>query len=238
MQDTLHPLSNDSLVLVNAWERHAYVHTPSCASTIILALYIEPRWLGQIERQFSASAGPGFFRTPCANVTAQVRGDAERLASAMLVDNLSDTEETELLCDLMIGVIENYSRWSAHVRIPPLSAGTARDYRVRRATDYMYEHMHEVFDYCDVARAAGLSRSHLFLLFKENLGLTPNQYFSVLRMEKAFTSLVDREKSLGDISEKLGFSMQGHFTRFFRSNLGITPSNYRGTVNVLGHVQD
>ena len=32
-----------------------------------------------------------------------------------------------------------------------------------------------------------------------------------------------------DISEKLGFYDESHFTRFFKKSMGITPSNYRNT---------
>jgi hypothetical protein len=45
------PLLDDTAVLVNAWEHHAYEHeAPAGANTLILALYIEPAWLAEIQR--------------------------------------------------------------------------------------------------------------------------------------------------------------------------------------------
>src|SRR5208282_2602600 len=55
------PLKDDTAVLVNAWEPHAYTHAPSAPQTIILALYIDPLWLGQIDRALLCSGHSQFF---------------------------------------------------------------------------------------------------------------------------------------------------------------------------------
>jgi AraC-like DNA-binding protein len=51
-------------------------------------------------------------------------------------------------------------------------------------------------------------------------------------MRRAFAWL-ERERSgtLGLLSENLGFSEQGHFTRFFRQHIGASPSQYRRVVD-------
>ena len=43
--DRVAPLTDTLAVLINAWETHAYVHDPARRNALILALYIEPRWL-------------------------------------------------------------------------------------------------------------------------------------------------------------------------------------------------
>src|ERR1700759_848384 len=45
VDDTMHPLTDISAVLVNGWQPHSYVHVPDAPRTLILALYIEPEWL-------------------------------------------------------------------------------------------------------------------------------------------------------------------------------------------------
>ena len=45
----LQPLTMESVVLVNAWEPHAYAcHQPEVGNTVLLGLYIEPGWLAEI----------------------------------------------------------------------------------------------------------------------------------------------------------------------------------------------
>jgi AraC family transcriptional regulator len=46
------PLRSDTLVAVNSWQQHAYVHRPGTERTLFLALYIEPGWLADADRSF------------------------------------------------------------------------------------------------------------------------------------------------------------------------------------------
>ncbi|MDB6051937.1 MAG: AraC-family regulator, partial [Pseudomonas sp.] len=83
----------------------------------------------------------------------------------------------------------------------------------------------------NAARACGLSRAHFFALFKKDTGMTPTLLLNDARMRRAF-AWFERESSgtLGLLSENLGFSEQGHFTRFFRQHNGASPSQYRRVV--------
>src|SRR5271170_6750148 len=63
--ERLVPLSDDSAVLINAWESHAYVHDPARPPTTILALYIEPGWLSGFRPNWVASGTPDFFARNC-----------------------------------------------------------------------------------------------------------------------------------------------------------------------------
>ena len=68
------PLTNESAVLVNAWEHHAYTHPVAPGErTLILALYIEPNWLAEIQRSLAMSGHPRFFPQSSVRVTAATR---------------------------------------------------------------------------------------------------------------------------------------------------------------------
>ncbi len=54
VRDRLVPLTDESAVLVNAWEPHAYAHDQARPKTVILALYIEPQWLGHFRPNWAA----------------------------------------------------------------------------------------------------------------------------------------------------------------------------------------
>ncbi len=64
------PPRREQAVLVNAWETHAYLHDPARDKAMILALYIEPAWLGSFRDNWAASGGPGFFEQPVGLITA------------------------------------------------------------------------------------------------------------------------------------------------------------------------
>ena len=243
VRDQLCPLRDDSAVLINAWEPHSYAHQPGAPPSIILALYIEPRWLADMQKEFTASARPGFFPHSCGELSPRIRRLADRMADELLFNEDAGPAHEELLFDLMIAVIERFSEWRSLIATRRTTHLPASDYRIRKAVAHMRESLRREtmglddpgneFNVEEVARSAGLSRAHLFRLFQSTLGITPALYFNVLRMEAAFGDLADAEHSITDISARLGFAAPSHFTRFFRHNQGVTPTEYRRVVNLI-----
>ncbi|WP_170984415.1 AraC family transcriptional regulator [Rhodoligotrophos defluvii] len=227
VRDRFCPLTDETMVLVNAWEQHAYTPQRRSAGTLILALYIEPSWLAELDRLFGASGQPGFFPQPVARVTRHIRTASYELAEA-LAGGVSAGDRMDLLHTLMVQVIEQFSQWRDRT-IRPCIHG---DFRIRKALRHLRDCIGEPFILEDVARKAGLSRSQLFRGFKSDLGITPKLYFNCLRMELAISCLAEEDERLAILADRLGFSMQCHFTRFFRGHLGITPSRYRRVVRV------
>lgn len=72
----------------------------------------------------------------------------------------------------------------------------------------------------------GVSRYQLIRAFKENFGLTPEDYRRQLRIERARAMLTGRSR-LADIALASGFADQSHMTREFRRLIGISPAAYR-----------
>lgn len=54
--DRITALTDESAVLIDAWTPHSYVHSPGAPRTVLLALYIEPTWLGEFRANWTASA--------------------------------------------------------------------------------------------------------------------------------------------------------------------------------------
>ena len=234
VRDEVHPLTDRTAVLVNAWEPHRYAHhDPLAPRTLILALYIEPDWLAQSEKPLSVSRHPAFFARACAGITDDIRALADRLTMAMLFDDEVDPVETEeLLFRLMMAVITRFSNWRA-LAIPPMLPQPGGDRRVRRAIHYLREHAGSVPSMDRLAREACLSRAQFFKLFHQHTNLTPSVYANVIRMETALQSLARSDEAVTNLSSRLGFSAPGHFTRFFRQHIGVAPSGYRRATDLV-----
>lgn len=230
VRDQDYPLADDTAILVNAWEPHGYPHLNLQAPTaLILAFYIEPAWLAGIEHSFTASGYPGFFPRPCVPISPRLRRLADELAGDMLSPGGVSALEGRL-AELMIAVIDPFSEWRSMRR---LHAGRARDPRVRKAIAYLQANLDRQLDMADVAAQAGLSRAHFFDLFRRQTDLSPETYANALRMEWAIGCLSIADASVAALSDTLGFSAPGHFTRFFRHHLGVAPSEYRSKVEKI-----
>lgn len=228
VRDEVAPLTAQNAVLVNAWEPHAYVHDPTRPRTIILALYIEPEWLRQFRPNWAASGAPGFFEQVSGAISPRIRQLAHNLAAAMVHTPGEDAEQEHLLSDLMIAVIERFTPWrtkSASLR--NLSKANRIDFRVRKAVDLIRSEPGAITDMSWLARESGLSRAQFFRLFERSLKVTPRVFVNMLRMEFAVSSVVHGTENIAAISDRLGFTVPAHFSRFFRDHAGVPPREFR-----------
>jgi AraC-like DNA-binding protein len=225
--DTVYPLTDDTAVLVNGWQPHAYVHNPERPRTVILALYIEPEWLTAFRPGWAASGAPGFFSHPSGEVSPHIRDLAMNLAADMMARPEARPAHEALLSDLMIAVIERFTPWRsfpASIREMKTRAG---DWRIRKAAASMRSETGCDAGLESIAREVGLSRAHFFRLFEASVGVPPKVYLNVVRMEKAVDAVLHQSASVSDISQRLGFAEPAHFTRFFRNHSGVSPREFR-----------
>ena len=226
------PLTNDNAVLINAWEEHSYLHLPVGGSNpVLLALYLEPKWLASFSKKFLASSHPRFFMNNLSTLGAHQKQALEKISMELWwSDQITHEQLESMLLELTLGFME-----SADV----LTSGDLRntgntlafmDPRIRKAIYLMRTSPQGFTDIAMVAQSVNLSRSHFFELFRRCTGLSPVVFANVLRMEFAFDALADKDESLIHIGDELGFSAQGHFTRFFKQHQGVTPSLYRQQV--------
>ncbi|MDB5842631.1 MAG: AraC family transcriptional regulator [Herminiimonas sp.] len=234
VRDKLYPLTGESAVLINTWEPHCYAHRDQEGPrTTILALYIEPLWLGEIENGLISSGHPGFFPKTCVELPRPIRKLANRLAMEMMYgEHLTDAYLQSRLSNLMIAVIDAFSEWRTINSLQQGIPANAHDHRIRRAVGYMRANIGAELDIDKLAVEACLSRAHFFKLFQQCTSLTPNLYLNVLRMNSAFSGLTQSTLPMAALSERLGFSAQSHFTRFFQQHAGVNPSQYRKVVDV------
>lgn len=64
-------------------------------------------------------------------------------------------------------------------------------------------------------------------VFKEITGLSPNQYYLNLRLNKAKALLITTDLSILDIAQLTGFETPFYFSRFFKKKSGVPPAYYR-----------
>lgn len=71
----------------------------------------------------------------------------------------------------------------------------------------------------------GVSKDHLSLLFKNNLGITIPQYIKKERLNAA-KDLLKSGMSISQTAYTVGFSTESYFIKCFRDEFGITPKKF------------
>lgn len=79
----------------------------------------------------------------------------------------------------------------------------------------------------DLARAAGVSASHLHHQFADRLGASPMQWLNQYRAEQMAVQLVAGHRPVAEIGRAVGWSDPNYATRRFRAAYDLTPSQYR-----------
>ena len=76
-----------------------------------------------------------------------------------------------------------------------------------------------------------MSASYTCTFFKNETGMTLNQYITDFRMKKAAQLLADPRNRINDISGQVGYNDGNYFSKSFRKITGVSPSEYREQVN-------
>lgn len=98
---------------------------------------------------------------------------------------------------------------------------------VRRAMTYLENNYRQGLTVSDMAREAGLSVPHLHALFRQNLGKTPHQLLSDLRMAEARRLLVATRVPVKAVAGQVGYPDVVSFSKVFRRHCGTSPARYR-----------
>ena len=75
-------------------------------------------------------------------------------------------------------------------------------------------------DFCN------LSLGRFSHIFKEGMGVSPHEYLTRIRIEKAIQLLENSNLTVAEIAEQTGFSGQNYFSRAFKRYTGKTPREY------------
>lgn len=79
----------------------------------------------------------------------------------------------------------------------------------------------------DMAEYCNLSAIQFNRVFKKKAGLTPKNYIDNFKMQMAVEMLGDVSMPISEVSSKLGYLDQYHFSRRFKQLRGHSPQNYR-----------
>ncbi len=95
-----------------------------------------------------------------------------------------------------------------------------------RAADFIHKNYSYPLTIPAIASFAGVSRSQLFRIFKQTLGISPQEYLIMIRLQNAVRLMRTTELSITEILYSCGFNDPSHFARQFKLKYRVTPSEY------------
>ncbi|MXV52294.1 AraC family transcriptional regulator [Pedobacter sp. HMF7647] len=98
---------------------------------------------------------------------------------------------------------------------------------IKKSIVFMKKNLDSRFSVDHFASSQHLSVSHYSRLFRAKTGSSPNQYFSLLKIQKSCQYLYFSDLSIKEICARLGFDDPYYFSRLFKKLMGTSPAKYR-----------
>lgn len=98
---------------------------------------------------------------------------------------------------------------------------------ISQCRDYIQMHLDEKIRARDLAGLVGYTEYYITHKFKEETGLSVNDYVKNAKVDRAKILLRSTALSIQEISDQLGFGSRNYFSRVFSEIAGSTPIEYR-----------
>lgn len=98
---------------------------------------------------------------------------------------------------------------------------------ITAAIRYMEDHVTQNISLDKLADIANLNKFYFARCFKNNVGMTPHQYFLNMKIQYAKRLLITTAASVEEIAEQCGFDNTSNFIRLFKQRAGMTPTAFR-----------
>lgn len=149
------------------------------------------------------------------------------------INHLNHLEETSDI-DPLTQVIDhlflaNKTIQEKHNKIPATKQSVKLELykRIATAKDYIWSYYNQDLDLEELSKIIGMSKFHFLRVFKSCYGITPYQFLSEIRIEKAKAKLKSSNMPIVTLATELGFEMDSSFIKFFKKKEQISPQRYR-----------
>lgn len=107
--------------------------------------------------------------------------------------------------------------------------GKLKDFYAREAVSFIEHNYQNDITVEDMAAVCSLNRSYFGKIFKDVLSITPQEFLIRFRMAKACEYMETTNLTIGEISSRVGYPSQLHFSRAFKKTYGQSPREWRLT---------
>ena len=157
----------------------------------------------------------------------------ERLCASMHAEYLRDTPDGRLMArlrflELLVTLARIYASRTAGRQV---SAGNEPRHgsTISAAVSFLDEHFRENVHIGAVAASCFLSTHAFGKYFLDQVGQTPREYLTYLRIEHAKRLLLNTGHSVAEVGWQSGYQDPAYFVRAFRQATGMPPGQYRAT---------
>ena len=122
------------------------------------------------------------------------------------------------------GFIENKEGWAAELNHLDESDRYFMDRFKKKILDNMGNADMKMDD---LGAEMQLSKVQLYRKVKAMTGKTPVELLKEMRLQRAYTLLMQTDKTVAEVSAEVGFALPGYFSSCFKKQFGVLPTDFR-----------
>ena len=138
------------------------------------------------------------------------------------IQNLVDAHSVDELISIPLTMYDDFIH-----RVHKLRTNPKLSIPVHKCVDYIEMNLHKRIRATDLAAIAGYGEYYLTRKFKEETGLSVNNYIKFAKIGRAKVLLKSTDLSIQSIANSLGFATRSHFSESFRQVTEMSPVDYR-----------
>ena len=148
------------------------------------------------------------------------------------LDRMDNFSADLVICLLQILLLELLREQisPAGTKLRTTNAVNSENEIIRRAQQFISEHVREKLTVPLVARHVDVSPSYLTALFRKNLQISPGEYVRRIKLQESKQMIREDNLNFTEIAAALQYSTVHHFSRQFKDKFGITPTEYAKSV--------
>ncbi|MGR6126151.1 AraC family transcriptional regulator [Paenibacillus sp. SER-28] len=105
--------------------------------------------------------------------------------------------------------------------------------QITKALSYIQTHYSKPITLDEIAAVSGFSRYYFIKQFQHQLNMTPMQYLTKIRIQKAAELLRSTTSSVTDIADIVGYANANYFNKVFRKAVGVSAGAFRDSKDVV-----
>ena len=150
----------------------------------------------------------------------EVAASIDRILESDEMTDASEMKRVAAMCDTLGSMMEANTCKEIRQNAPEIKC-------VNKAVRMISESYPEKIRIADIADQVGINRSYLSNLFRQEMGVSPQEFLISFRLEKAAALLKDSHDSIGNIAAAVGYTDPLAFSKAFKQKYGVSPKTFR-----------
>ncbi len=231
-------LNQGQAIFHEPMEMHAHISDDRVASNLLVVSFtVDSQMMRSLRNKTftldkTSRTLLSLFLEEAKNAIGEIPGDYENKNSLRFLPDVFGASQL-LGCyftELLIHLIRNEGALGEAMLPGKVSRNIANNSLAELVCEHLKTNVYSNISLEKLCKHFLLGKTQLCKIFRESTAMSPMDYYSNLKIKEAKKLLRERNNSVSQISDMLGFSSVHTFSRAFKKTVGLSPTAYQKSI--------